>query len=114
MDPRRVAAGQAHPLPSILRTRWFIDPAAGGSLNRGLRRSTSSHPPLSAKPVRGPVPKLHDGRPMPPDRRPHGPARALLRAINADPVALARALNWHAREGRPEPDDWVDDRRRAS
>jgi putative transcriptional regulator len=42
-------------------------------------------------------------------RRPHGPARALLRAINADPVALARALNWHAREWRPEPDDWVDD-----
>ena len=42
-------------------------------------------------------------------RRPHGPARALLRAIDADPFALARALNWHAREGRPEPDDSVDD-----
>ena len=42
-------------------------------------------------------------------RRPHGPGRALLRAIDADPVALARALNWHAREARPEPDDWVND-----
>jgi len=42
-------------------------------------------------------------------RRPHGPGRALLRAIDADPAALARALNWHAREGRPDPDDWVDD-----
>ncbi len=42
-------------------------------------------------------------------RRPHGPARALLRAIDADPVALARALNWHARECQPEPDDWADD-----
>ncbi len=42
-------------------------------------------------------------------RRPHGPSRALLRAINADPVALARALNWHALEGRPEPEDWVDE-----
>ncbi len=39
-------------------------------------------------------------------RRPHGPARALLRAIDADPVQLARVLNWHAREFVPEPDDW--------
>ena len=42
-------------------------------------------------------------------RRPQGPARALLRAIDADPVALARALNWHAREYRPQPDEWTDD-----
>ena len=42
-------------------------------------------------------------------RRPHGPARALLRAIDADPFALARALNWHARECRAEPDEWLGD-----
>ncbi len=42
-------------------------------------------------------------------RRPHGPGRALLRAIDADPVALARALNWHAREGKPEPDEWLEE-----
>ena len=42
-------------------------------------------------------------------RRPHGPARALLRAIDADPFALARALNWHADECGPEPDEWVDE-----
>ena len=41
-------------------------------------------------------------------RRPHGPARALLRAIDADPVLLARVLNWHAGESREEPDDWMD------
>ena len=39
-------------------------------------------------------------------RRPHGPARALLRAIDADPFALARVLNWHVRDLRDEPDDW--------
>jgi putative transcriptional regulator len=42
-------------------------------------------------------------------RRPHGPARALLRAIDADPVVLARVLNWHADEAGPEPDEWIDD-----
>jgi len=41
-------------------------------------------------------------------RRPHGPARALLRAIDADPFALARALNWEAREFQEEPEDWTD------
>jgi len=41
-------------------------------------------------------------------RRPHGPARALLRAIDADPFALARALNWHAKDFKPEPDEWLD------
>ena len=41
-------------------------------------------------------------------RRPHGPARALLRAIDADPVLLARVLNWHAGESREEPDEWMD------
>ncbi|HXT69624.1 MAG TPA: helix-turn-helix domain-containing protein [Vicinamibacterales bacterium] len=41
-------------------------------------------------------------------RRPHGPARALLRAIDADPVALARALNWHARHPQDEPDEWME------
>jgi putative transcriptional regulator len=41
-------------------------------------------------------------------RRPHGPARALLRAIDADPVALARALNWYARECQEEPVEWLD------
>jgi len=40
-------------------------------------------------------------------RRPHGPARALLRAIDADPVLLAKVLNWHSRDFVPEPDDWV-------
>ena len=40
-------------------------------------------------------------------RRPHGPARALLRAIDADPVMLAKVLNWHSREFKPEPDDWL-------
>ena len=42
-------------------------------------------------------------------RRPHGPARALLRAIDADPIALARALNWHARTPQEEPDEWLED-----
>ena len=41
-------------------------------------------------------------------RRPHGPARALLRAINADPFALARVLNWNAEEFKAEPEDWLD------
>ena len=36
-------------------------------------------------------------------RRPHGPARALLRAIDADPVALARALIYQ--RNRAVPDD---------
>ena len=40
-------------------------------------------------------------------RRPHGPARALLRAIDADPVLLAKVLNWHSRDFVPEPDDWA-------
>jgi putative transcriptional regulator len=42
-------------------------------------------------------------------RRPHGPARALLRAIAADPVALAKALNWYARDFKPPPQEWLDD-----
>lgn len=42
-------------------------------------------------------------------RRPHGPARALLRAIDANPIALARALNWHAGQGRTEPEEWLDE-----
>jgi putative transcriptional regulator len=41
-------------------------------------------------------------------RRPHGPARALLGAIDADPFVLARVLNWHAETVRDEPDDWLD------
>jgi putative transcriptional regulator len=41
-------------------------------------------------------------------RRPHGPARALLRAIDADPVALARALNWVRREFKDEPIEWLE------
>ncbi len=40
-------------------------------------------------------------------RRPHGPARALLRAIDADPVVLARVLNRHARDSRKELDEWI-------
>jgi hypothetical protein len=32
----------------------------------------------------------------------------LLRAIDADPVALARALNWYARECQEEPVEWLD------
>ena len=39
-------------------------------------------------------------------RRPHGPARALLRAIDADPVALGRALNWHRVKPAAEPVEW--------
>ena len=42
-------------------------------------------------------------------RRPHGPARALLRAIDADPFVLARVLNWHAEDLQDEPDDWSDE-----
>ena len=42
-------------------------------------------------------------------RRPHGPARALLRAIDADPFALARVLNWHARDFKEEPNEWMDE-----
>ncbi len=41
-------------------------------------------------------------------RRPHGPARALLRAIDADPFELARVLNWHLEAAEEEPDEWVD------
>jgi hypothetical protein len=33
---------------------------------------------------------------------------ALLRAIDADPFALARALNWYARDFKPEPEEWFD------
>src|SRR5262245_10761175 len=39
-------------------------------------------------------------------RRPHGPARALLRAIDADPNALARALSWHRGTPAGNPEDW--------
>ena len=39
-------------------------------------------------------------------RRPLGPARALLRAIDADPFALARVLNWHISNPLEEPHDW--------
>ena len=42
-------------------------------------------------------------------RRPHGPARALLRAIDADPFALARALNWNLRDFKDEPIEWLDE-----
>ncbi len=42
-------------------------------------------------------------------RRPHGPARALLRAIDADPITLARLLNWHAQDYGVEPDDWMEE-----
>jgi DNA-binding transcriptional regulator YiaG len=41
-------------------------------------------------------------------RRPHGPARALLRAIDANPFLLARVLSWHHNEDREEPDEWLD------
>ena len=41
-------------------------------------------------------------------RRPSGPARALLRAIDADPFALARALNFRARDFKEEPIDFLD------
>jgi putative transcriptional regulator len=40
-------------------------------------------------------------------RRPLGPARALLRAIDADPFVLARVLNWHAGVVQDEPDEWA-------
>jgi DNA-binding transcriptional regulator YdaS (Cro superfamily) len=40
-------------------------------------------------------------------RRPHGPSRALLRAIDADPAAVARALNWHARDFSLNLVDWL-------
>jgi putative transcriptional regulator len=42
-------------------------------------------------------------------RRPHGPARALLRAIDADPITLSRLLNWHTRDFREEYDEWIDE-----
>lgn len=42
-------------------------------------------------------------------RRPLGPSRALLRAIDADPFTLARVLNWHVRDLREEPEDWPDE-----
>lgn len=41
-------------------------------------------------------------------RRLHGPARALLRAIDANPFELARVLNWHQEKAEEEPDDWLD------
>jgi putative transcriptional regulator len=41
-------------------------------------------------------------------RRPHGPARALLRAIDADPFLMARLLNARARDVKDEPDEWLD------
>jgi putative transcriptional regulator len=37
-------------------------------------------------------------------RRPLGPARALLRAIESDPFVLARVLNWHVPDPLEEPD----------
>jgi putative transcriptional regulator len=42
-------------------------------------------------------------------RRPHGPARALLRALNADPFAVARALNWRLRDFKEPPIDMLDE-----
>ena len=38
-------------------------------------------------------------------RRPLGPARALLRAIDADPFVLARVLNWHIPNPLEEPEE---------
>lgn len=38
-------------------------------------------------------------------RRPHGPARALLRAVAADPEALSQALNWNRVAWKVEPSD---------
>jgi hypothetical protein len=39
-------------------------------------------------------------------RQPLSPARALLRAIDADPFTLARVLNWHLPKPLEEPGDW--------
>ena len=39
-------------------------------------------------------------------RRPHGPARALLRAIDADPFVLARVLNHHLKDPLEET-EWT-------
>ena len=38
-------------------------------------------------------------------KQPLGPARALLRAIEADPFVLARVLNWHVPDPLEEPDE---------
>jgi putative transcriptional regulator len=42
-------------------------------------------------------------------RRPVGPSRALLRAIDANPFVLARVLNWHAEQPIEAPEDLLDD-----
>ena len=39
-------------------------------------------------------------------RRPHGPGRALLRVLDADPFLVARVLNWHATRPLEEPEEW--------
>ena len=39
-------------------------------------------------------------------RRPHGPSRALLRVLDADPFLVARVLNWHATRPLEEPEEW--------
>ncbi len=42
-------------------------------------------------------------------RRPHGPARALLRVLDANPFAVARALNWRLRDFKDLPIDMLDE-----
>ena len=42
-------------------------------------------------------------------RRPHGPARALLRVMDANPFAVARALNWRRRDFKEPPVDILDE-----
>ena len=42
-------------------------------------------------------------------RRPHGPARALLRVLDANPFAVARALNWRLRDFKEPPIDMRDE-----
>jgi putative transcriptional regulator len=42
-------------------------------------------------------------------RRPHGPARALLRVVAANPFAVARALNWRLRAFKDPPVDMLDE-----
>jgi putative transcriptional regulator len=42
-------------------------------------------------------------------RRPHGPARALLRVMDANPFAVARALNWRLRDFKELPVDMLDE-----
>ena len=42
-------------------------------------------------------------------RRPHGPARALLRMLDANPGAVARALNWRSRDFKELPVDMLDE-----